>query len=139
MANPAIDWTKVLTHPLGLVGYVLSLLFGLLARVKRRDERRWILPAALLAAGIALAGGLGLAYRSVGNQSQVTTPTPPPLQQHNENVEQRSSGANSPNVQGVQQGDVNISYGTHTPPSEQKSRKQDKGAAQQKAEAPQAQ
>ena len=29
MAAPSIDWTKVLIHPLGLTGYALFLLFGL--------------------------------------------------------------------------------------------------------------
>lgn len=113
MANPAIEWTKVLIHPLGLAGYVLFLLFGLLARAKRKDERRWILPAALVAAVIALLGGLGLALRDVDHKVQETAisepqhkPSPVATQQ-NDHAAQTSSGSGSPNVQGVQ-GDVTI-------------------------------
>lgn len=113
MANPSIEWTKALIHPLGLVGYALFLLFGLVARAKRRDERRWILPAALVAAGIALLGGLGLALRDVDHKAQETAISQPqsqpsaPSTQRNDHVTQSSSGPGSPNVQGVQ-GDVTI-------------------------------
>ena len=48
---------------------VVLLLFGLLGAVKRRDERRWILPTALVAAAIALLGGLGLAYHEAGHHA----------------------------------------------------------------------
>jgi hypothetical protein len=109
MAYPTAEWTKVLVHPLGLVGYALFLLFGLVARAKRRDERRWLLPAVLTAAAAALFGGLGLAYRDVDHKDQETvhgsstptpTPTPSPLQvkQKIGLVKQHSSGACSPNV-----------------------------------------
>lgn len=116
MADPAINWTKVLTHPLGLGGYALFLLFGLLARIKRKEERRWILPSALAAAGVALLGGIGLAYHDINQQGRQTMAAPVPapqpvLQQMNERDSQRSAGTKSPNVQGVQ-GDVTINYGT---------------------------
>ncbi|HEV2990205.1 MAG TPA: hypothetical protein VG759_17305 [Candidatus Angelobacter sp.] len=83
MASPSTEWTKVLIHPLGLVGYVLFLLFGLIARAKRRDEKRWLYPAVLAAAGIALVGALGLAYLEVNHKAHeavivipASTPTP---------------------------------------------------------------
>lgn len=113
MATPTIEWTKVLIHPLGLTGYALFTLFGALARAKRKDERRWILPAALVSAGVALLGGLGLALRDVDHKPRETTisqpqPKPSPVStQQNDHVTQTSSGSGSPNVQGVQ-GDVTI-------------------------------
>jgi hypothetical protein len=113
MVNPTSEWTKVLIHPLGLVGYTLFLLFGLLARVKRHDERRWILRSSLLAAGIALLGGVGLAFRNVDHKAHEAVVAQPaatsfPIStQHNDHVSQTSAGASSPNIQGVQ-GDVTI-------------------------------
>lgn len=115
MAVPTVAWTKVLLNPLGFAGYALCLLFGLLARMKGRSERRWLLPTCVIAAGVALVGGIGLAYRDVQGQaaSAVVTPssTPSPAaQQQNDHPQQSSTGEKSPNVQGVQ-GDVNINYG----------------------------
>jgi hypothetical protein len=134
MADPAIQWTKVLVHPLGLAGYALFLVFGLVAVLKRRDERRWMLRAASAAAGIALLGGIGLAYRDVGRQAQTVahpaSTATPTLQQQNDHPQQRNSGANSPNVQGVQ-GDVNFTYGA-SPAPEQHKRDQRKQPTQKK-------
>ncbi len=142
MTGSASEWTKVLMHPRGLVGYALFLLFALLARVKRRDERRWILPAALLAAIGALLGGLGLAYwevnsRQVSQTVPVPVSTPSALQQQNDHPQQSSTGSNSHNVQGVQ-GDVNITYGAGSP-SEVQNRQQRKRQAQTKRQEKQAQ
>lgn len=121
MAAPTVDWNKVLLHPLGLAGYVLFLLFGLLSRVKSRSERRWILPTSLIAACIALLGGIGLAYRDVQSQASKNVVAPSAAvtattQQQNDHPQQSSTGPQSSNVQGVQ-GDVNINYGA-TPSSE---------------------
>jgi len=124
MAVPTIAWTKVLLNPLGFAGYALCLLFGLLSRIKGRGERRWILPACVIAAGVALVGGIGLAYRDVQGQAAnaVVTPssTPSPAAQQNDHPQQSSTGEKSPNVQGVQGGDVNINYGA-TPSAEKPS------------------
>lgn len=106
MANPSMEWTKVLIHPLGLAGYTLFLLFGLLARAKHRDERRWILPAALIAAAMALFGGLGLAYQDVdrGAREKLAihpAPSPTPATQVKQDVRhvtQTSTGNCNPNV-----------------------------------------
>lgn len=101
-------WTQVVTHPLGLAGFALFLVFGYLAKVKRNDERRWISRAAVAAAVAGLAGGLIIAY--------VQSPKPvipaarsdaAKVQQQTNQVQQNTTGPGSPAVQGVQ-GDVTI-------------------------------
>jgi hypothetical protein len=105
------EWTKVVTHPLGLAGFALFLVFGCLARAKRNDERRWLSPAAVILALVALVGGLLIAYRQAPKPApqpiQAIQPQPPAKQQSNSKVQQTSTGEGSPNVQGVQ-GDVTI-------------------------------
>jgi hypothetical protein len=109
------DWTKVVTEPLGLGGFALFLVFGVLARVKRDGERRWLAPMAMGMAVLALAGGLMLAYMKTVREAVPQTrsaPVAPAAQpaaqpaQVNQ-VDQKTSGAGSPAVQGVQ-GDVTI-------------------------------
>jgi hypothetical protein len=105
------EWTKVVTNPLGLAGFALFLVFGYLARAKRNDERRWLSPAAVALAVVALVGCLLIAYKQLPKPSpqpvQAIQAQPPVKQQTNNNVQQTSSGEGSPNVQGVQ-GDVTI-------------------------------
>jgi hypothetical protein len=96
------EWAKVVTQPLGLVGFGLFLVFGYLGTLKRQDERRWPSRVAFGLATLALVGGLAIAY--------VQTPKPaPPAQpkQQSHPTQQTSTGAGSPNVQGVD-GDVTI-------------------------------
>ena len=104
------EWTKVVTQPLGLVGFCLFLVFGYLAKVKRHDERHWLTPVAVALAAVSLIGGLTLAYLQTPNPQapviQTTNPPAPSPQQTNK-VQQTSSGPGSPNVQGVQ-GDVTV-------------------------------
>jgi hypothetical protein len=97
------EWTKVVSNPLGLAGFALFLVFAYLAKVKRADERRWLSPAAVLAAVAALLGGLLIAY------AQIPKTAPPaqtngasPSSQTPGRVEQISTGEGSPNIQGVQ-------------------------------------
>ena len=66
------DWTKVVVQPLGLAGFALFLVFGLVARIKRTDDRRWLSKAAFSMAFLALVGGLVLSYVKV--RSAVTAP-----------------------------------------------------------------
>ena len=105
------DWIKVVTEPLGLAGFALFLVFGVLARVKKQDERRWLGPLASGMAVLALVGGLTLAYVKASHSPTpqgASTPTakaPAPVQTNQ--VEQTTTGKGSPAVQGVQ-GDVNI-------------------------------
>lgn len=110
-------WTKVVTHPLGLAGFVLFLVFGYLARSKRRDEHRWLAPVAFAIATVALIGGLFLAYVQVPKplppSVQVSKPPAPVQHQTNQQVQQTSTGQGSPNVQGVQ-GNVTITVDQST-------------------------
>lgn len=102
------EWTKVVTSPLGLVGFVLFLAFGLLAKVKQRDERRWLMPAAMVLGLIALVGGLSLAYVQVKALqpapaiSGQTTPLTATSKPQRTSSIQESHGDASPNFKDVQ-------------------------------------
>lgn len=99
------EWTKVVTDPLGLVGFALFLVFGLVAKTRKSSERRWLTPVAVCLAVAALLGGLTLSYikssatRATAAKSQIDKP--------NGQIKQTSTGPGSPNVQGVN-GDVTI-------------------------------
>jgi hypothetical protein len=44
-----MSWIKVVTHPLGIAGFALALVFGVVSRVmaqKRNKNTQWIVPAA---------------------------------------------------------------------------------------------
>jgi hypothetical protein len=103
------EWTKVVSQPIGLAGFGLSLVFGYLGKVKRLDERRWLSPVAVSLAAVALIGGLTLAYVQTPKQpiAPIQTSNPPAAIQRTNQVQQSSSGDGSPNVQG-NQGDVTI-------------------------------
>jgi hypothetical protein len=103
------EWTKVVTSPLGLAGFALFLVFGYLAKVKNKDERRWVSPAAVLVSLIALVGGLFLAYRQTpGVASPAQTSGKAAIApQAPKKVQQISTGDGSPNVDGVN-GNVTI-------------------------------
>ena len=109
------DWTKVVTEPLGLAGFALFLVFGVLSRVKRQKELPWLAPVASVMAILALAGGLTLAFLRSSRQSAAAAPPPPTgVQETQKNqVEQKTTGAGSPIVQGVQ-GDVTITVDQST-------------------------
>ena len=112
------EWAKVVTQPLGLIGFVLFLVFGYLAKTKRLDERRWVSPVAFSFAAIALIGGFALAYvetsKSLARTIQSISP-PSPIQQTSQanQVKQNSTGAGSPNVQDIK-GDVVITVDQST-------------------------
>jgi hypothetical protein len=102
------EWLKVVTDPLGLAGFALFILFGYAAKVKRSDERRWLSPLAAFAGIAALIGGLAIGYVRVPKAAVPSAQTGiVPAQQQTNRVQQTSSGAGSPNVQGVQ-GNVTI-------------------------------
>ncbi len=66
-------WTDVVTHPLGLVGFSLFLLFTLLAR--RRRDSQWVMAVFLVLATVTLFAGLGFAYMK---QQSPEAPSKPP-------------------------------------------------------------
>jgi hypothetical protein len=52
------SWQSAVIHPLGLAGYALACVFGLLARFGPTDPYRWLTPVAVTMAVVALVGGL---------------------------------------------------------------------------------
>lgn len=103
-------WAKVTTEPLGLAGFALFLIFSYIGRVNRHDKRKWLPVVAFTCAAATLVGGFVLAY------VQAVKPVPSPhsgdvpanaAPQEPNQVDQKSTGAGSPNVQGVH-GDVTI-------------------------------
>ena len=71
------DWAKVVVQPLGLAGFALFLVFGVLARVKRNDQRRWLSSVAVAMAFVALIGGLALSWLKERNTAAAK---PAPIQ-----------------------------------------------------------
>jgi hypothetical protein len=85
----------------------------LLARTKKRAERRWIVPVAIAMAVIALVGGLGLAYwqsreSETADLPQATPSADETTPQGGPSVQQETHGDASPAVADVE-GDVTIS------------------------------
>jgi hypothetical protein len=73
-----MDWTKVITDPLGFTGFALALVFGVLGystRGRRKNER-WKSLVAFALAAFCILGGLVLAYR----RTAVPVPSPPAAQ-----------------------------------------------------------
>jgi hypothetical protein len=60
-----MDWTKVVENPLGLVGYTLFLIFGLVAKFGPKQKWGWLIPVSVTLATIALVCGLALSYISM--------------------------------------------------------------------------
>jgi hypothetical protein len=96
------EWTSVVTHPLGLVGFALFLVFSVLSW-KRRRTPDWVMACFILLAAVVLVGGLTLAYRNQPEaHSGKSEQRMPPAQVH-----QETHGSQSPAVHGVQ-GNVTI-------------------------------
>lgn len=110
------EWAKVVTNPLGLAGFALFLIFGLIAKVKRSDEKRWITRVAACMAIAALAGGVAIAciqaFRPTPSAAISNSPAPG-AKQTCEATDQKSLGAGSPNVNCVQ-GNVTITVDQNT-------------------------
>lgn len=101
--------TTVITHPIALCSYVLSLVFGLLAkRLSARNQRasdQNLFRLSGCLAVIALVGGLFFAW----NQTKTERMQPAASAVSS----QVSHGAQSPNVSGAK--DVTITYGSAPP------------------------
>jgi hypothetical protein len=76
-----MDWTKVVTEPLGLIGFALSLIFGVLG--VRKGMASWWPIAAMMLAAVSIAGGLFFAFKKVDGDTArleaaktVAAPTP---------------------------------------------------------------
>jgi hypothetical protein len=75
-----MDWSKVVTDPLGLVGFVLALAFGAASQIVRRKHGtrgQWMVIAAYVLAAVSVVSALAIAYRRV---SPVSSPPANPLQ-----------------------------------------------------------
>lgn len=97
------SWIKVVTHPLGLAGFALFLVFSFLGKSRQRKKPTWIAPSAFAMAFITLVGGMALAY--------LQSSRPPAMSggQQIGTIEQTTNGGSSPNIAGVQGGDVSVS------------------------------
>ena len=101
-----------ITSPISLCAYVVSLVFGLLARnwnsTSERPRDRWLRYFAATLSVAAVAGGLVLAW----NQQAIPTESTPSVA-----VKQSSSGNQSPNVVSSGSGAVTVQSGaTPAPP-----------------------
>ena len=98
-----MDWAKAVVHPLGLTGFALSLVFGVLARNKGLPK--WWPAAAIALAFLCAGGGLYLAGEkqtaAAPNQpahaSEKQTPAPPAAPDQRANA---AEGGTAVNVQG---------------------------------------
>lgn len=58
-----MDWTKVITEPMGLAGFALSLVFGVLS--VRKGMPPWWPTAAMILAAVSIASGVFLTFKKV--------------------------------------------------------------------------
>lgn len=104
-----IPWTRVVTHPLGLIGFALFLVFSFLAKNRQKKKPAWLAPLAFGMAFVTLVGGFGLAYMQTGRPTSKGG-----SYQRIGAIQQNSSGASNSNVAGVQ-GNVSV---TIAPPNQ---------------------
>lgn len=105
---------KIVTHPLGLTGYALALVFGLIATVGPSENWPWLPAAAVALALLCIVGGLILASRQASNKKPYkSSPGETPA------VKQESVGDQSPNVANSK-GPVNIIFDGPPKPSTKK-------------------
>ena len=93
------SWRSAVVHPLGLAGYALACVFGLLARFGPTVQYPWLTPLAVGMAVAALVGGLLVALRRRPRSPSGQPPT----------VQQNTQGPQSPAVANVK-GPVSIDY-----------------------------
>jgi glucan phosphoethanolaminetransferase (alkaline phosphatase superfamily) len=119
----------LITHPIALCAYVLSLVFGLLARMwsskGRKSFHRQLFHLAVFVSVTALVGGLILAwYQTARAPSSASEPAAKNASTSNPTgsgatsvpaVSQTSSGPNSSNVQNSGSGSVTVQYGSSNP------------------------
>jgi hypothetical protein len=110
-----MEWTKVVTDPLGLTGFALALVFGVITKIVSRPKNRsrWMVPAAFAMAAICMLGGLALAYfrgasnspaddrRAVGTVTGASQPARLQTLKIDKLVQQTQSGVNAAGIQGA--------------------------------------
>lgn len=122
----SVHWEKVLTDPLGLAGYVLFLVFGVVTLIAKRRTalHRWVVPAGFTMAAVLLLSCLYLAYHRKSPPTPVlpTTQSPQAASMHINKVDQKVENGNA--VAGVQ-GSVTITSvpaASRTPTKQQNSK-----------------
>ena len=102
-------WQSVVVHPLGLAGYALACVFGLLAKFGPTAQYPWLTPVAVAMAFVALVGGLLLGWQRKGKPVKPSSDTSGWAQ----DVTQTTLGDRSPAIANVK-GDVSINYDNQT-------------------------
>ena len=100
-----VDWTKVLKDPYVWPAYALFCVLTAIPFVKKDNERRWFLPFFLVFAALVMTFGLWFAWhREARLESHPAGQAPgfnaPNVQSNH--VNQSTTGAGSPAIQGVQ-------------------------------------
>jgi hypothetical protein len=121
----------LITHPIALCAYVLSLVFGLLAKMwsskGRKTFHRQLFRLAVFVSVTALVGGLILAWYQTA-RAPSSAPEPAMKNAASSNpagsgvisvpaASQTSSGPNSSNIQNGGSGSVTVQYGSSNPPN----------------------
>ena len=70
-------WVDVVTHPLGLVGFALFLVFGLFSQPELAERHAWLAPAAVSMAAVALLAACTIALLPVMRGKKLTADGPP--------------------------------------------------------------
>ena len=119
----AIPSEKILTDPLGLAGYALFLVFGVITLIlrKRQKKHQWLVPTGAVLACLCVVAGLSLAFL---RESRLKPPPVAPVQSmHIDSVEQTVTSGSA--VTGVQ-GNVTIDEKS---PQAQKAKEKQKEAS----------
>jgi hypothetical protein len=99
------DWSKAVIHPLGLAGFALFLVFGLMGKFGVQSSPSWLLPVCIAMAVLALFGGLLIARTGQLNKKP---PSPSPTTETYD-IRQDTRGSESPAIAGPK-GSVTITY-----------------------------
>lgn len=120
------EWAKAVTHPLGLVGFALFLIFSLLTARKRKELPGWKIAFLLTAAVLVLVSGLGLSIIESKKPSNKVV-SPPSVK-----IDQQSEGDQSPPI-AVVGGQVNVNSNNQAgpAPTEKKNAEEQKTAGQE--------
>jgi hypothetical protein len=102
-----LSWVNVVTDPLGLAGFALFLVFGVLAKLSRTRGQTWLAISAVSMAAIALIGGLLLSWQRSDIAQQQSTMVPAFSEQPLGEASQTTYGEKSPAVQNIE-GNVTI-------------------------------